>query len=141
MTLRSPGYVRNDLTRTRDLIHRATGKAPILFRAPVGHISPAMGRIIKELGLITVGWSVRGVDGWAGAKPDVVATRISAKLRDGAIVLLHDAAERGDFTPASLQALPAILDAACARNLSFVRVDAWLGEADAVSEAEAHDAA
>jgi peptidoglycan/xylan/chitin deacetylase (PgdA/CDA1 family) len=141
MTFRSPWHVRKELEQTRDLIQRVTGTAPFMFRAPIGHISPAMGRVVKELDLVTMGWSVRGVDGWAKAKPDAVAERVIARLRDGAIVLLHDAAERGDFVPASIEALPKIIEAAQERNLRFVRVDAWLGEGDALTETEAHDAA
>ena len=128
MSLRSPWHVRRDLERAMKVIDDATGIRPRLFRAPIGHISPAMARAARELELLVVGWSVRGIDGWSGAKPDVVADRVIHKLDDGAIVLLHDAAERGDFIPASLGALPSVIEAADKRQLSFVRVDRWLGE-------------
>jgi len=128
MSLRSPWHVRADLERAMDVVARATGLRPRLFRAPIGHISPAMARAARELELLVVGWSARGVDGWSGAKPEDVAARVIGKLDDGVIVLLHDAAERGNFTPASLSALPDIFEAADKRQLSFVRVDRWLGE-------------
>ena len=128
MPLRSPWHVKRDLERALEVVEEATGLRPRLFRAPIGHISPAMARAARELELLVVGWSVRGVDGWSGAKPEVVADRVIEKLDDGAIVLLHDAAERGDFIPASLGALPRVLEAADRRQLSFVRVDRWLGE-------------
>ena len=94
---------------------------------------------MRELGLSIVGWSARGVDGWSGAKPEVVARKITSKLRDGAIVLLHDAAERGDFVPASVEALPEILRVASERQLPLVRVDRWLGEGDAASQRDARE--
>lgn len=141
MSLRSPRWVKGDLERVQDVVHRETGHRPVMFRAPIGHISPSMGRVIRQMGLVAIGWSARAVDGWSGAKPDDVAARVAAKLADGVIVLLHDAAEKGDFIPASVAALPQILEAAKRKNLTFVRVDAWLGIAGSEAEAEAHDAA
>jgi peptidoglycan/xylan/chitin deacetylase (PgdA/CDA1 family) len=138
-SFRSPRYIRADLERCLELVHELVGERPRLFRAPIGHISPAMARVARELDLQVIGWSVRGVDGWSGAKPDVVAGRVVSRIRDGAIVLLHDAAERGDFVPASVEALPAILEAADRRQLSFVRVDSWLGEGSTADQTDAHE--
>ena len=130
LSLRAPGHVRADLERSIVLLHELTGARPLLFRAPIGHISPAMARVARELDLTAIGWSVRGVDGWSGARAAVVAAKVVPRLRDGAIVLLHDAAERGDFMPASVGALPEIVKAAQNKQLSFVRVDSWLDAAD-----------
>jgi peptidoglycan/xylan/chitin deacetylase (PgdA/CDA1 family) len=52
-----------------------------------------------------------------------VAERVIQRLGDGAIVLLHDAAERDDFTPASIAALPKILDALRDHAYRAVTVD------------------
>jgi peptidoglycan/xylan/chitin deacetylase (PgdA/CDA1 family) len=78
------------------------------------------------LGLTIVGWSVRGRDG-VRADPRQVVKRVVPRLRDGAIVLLHDAAERDDHAPAAGTALPEILAAMRERGLEPVRLDAWLG--------------
>lgn len=137
MALRSPRHVRADLERAISLLRDITGARPFMFRAPIGHVSPAMARVAEALGLQLVGWSVRGVDGWSGAKAEAVANRVTRKLCDGAIVLLHDAAERGDFIPASLDALPAIFRAARQEQLVFVRLDSWLG--DGHGQVAAHD--
>jgi peptidoglycan-N-acetylglucosamine deacetylase len=125
-SFRSPWYVRKDLERALALVESITGVRPRMFRAPIGHISPAMARVVRQLELVCIGWSVRGVDGWSGAKPDRVVAKIIRRLRAGAIVLLHDAAERGDFIPASVDALPSILDYARKREIDLVRVDSWL---------------
>jgi peptidoglycan/xylan/chitin deacetylase (PgdA/CDA1 family) len=118
--------VRRDLERAARAIEQASGVRPSLFRAPIGHISPTMARIVRELDLFVIGWSVRAVDGWSGAKPAVIEHRVASQLRDGAIVLLHDAAERGDFIPATVTALPGILAAGERLQLDFVRLDEWL---------------
>lgn len=125
-SLRSPATVRNDLTRAMDVIERITGSRPTLFRPPIGHTSPRIGAVVNALELTVVGWNVRALDGLSGARPDRVAARVIPKLKDGAIVLLHDAAERDDFEPASLVALPRILAAMKDRGLQGVRVEEWV---------------
>jgi peptidoglycan/xylan/chitin deacetylase (PgdA/CDA1 family) len=132
-SLKSSRYVRDDLTKALDVLEDITGERPALFRPPIGHTNPTIARVVKELRLEVIGWSVRALDGVAAADPKKVAARVKRGLCDGAIVLMHDAAERDDREPASVAALPVILDAMAARNLPGVRVDAWLAE-------EEHDA-
>jgi len=124
--LRSAAVVRKDLERAAQVLESIVGERPRIFRAPVGHVSPPMARAARELDLDIVGWSVKGLDGWRRSKPSWVLDRVVPKLADRAIVLLHDASERGDFEPASLAALPEILDIGARRRLEWVRVDQWL---------------
>ena len=123
--LRSARVVRRDLERATQVLESIVGERPRLFRAPVGHVSPPMARAVRELGLQVVGWTVKGLDGWRRSRPSWVLDRIVPRLADRAIVLLHDASERGDFEPASLHALPEILTIGARRSLEWVRVDAW----------------
>jgi peptidoglycan/xylan/chitin deacetylase (PgdA/CDA1 family) len=129
-SLRTPESIRLDLARAVEVIAAATGQTPTLFRPPIGHTSPRIAGALDDFDFTVVGWSVRGLDGLRGARPETVAARIVPRLRDGAIVLLHDAAENEDFTPASLAALPRILAAMARKNLAGVRVDAWTGSAE-----------
>ncbi|MFO0761882.1 MAG: polysaccharide deacetylase family protein [Byssovorax sp.] len=129
-SLRSPDLVRADLAKAIESVEAAIGKVPTLFRPPVGHTSPRIAKALGAFDLTVVGWSARGLDGLASARAEKVAKRIVPKLRDGAIVLLHDAAERDDFTPASVAALPRILEAMRARNLPGVTVSTWIEEED-----------
>jgi peptidoglycan/xylan/chitin deacetylase (PgdA/CDA1 family) len=118
--LRSERRIRRDLERGMASIERAAGQRPVLFRPPFGHTSPAIARAVDDLDLVVVAWSVAGLDDRATARPVTVAARVRRGLRDGAIVLLHDAPESGDREPASLRALPEILDAAHAARLDIV---------------------
>ena len=138
-SLRTPESIRLDLARAIEVITAASGEAPTLFRPPIGHTSPRIAGALEAFDFTVVGWSVKGLDGLAGARADRVAARIVPHLKDGAIVLLHDAAENEDFTPASLAALPKILAAMTRKNLPGVRVDAWLEAADARDSAPDHD--
>ncbi len=126
LTLRSPDTVGDDLAEAIATVEGITGLRPTLFRPPVGLTSPRIARALEWFDLVVVGWSVRGLDGLSGALPERVAGRILPKLKDGAIVLLHDAAERDDFCPASVAALPRILAAMRNKDLDGVRLDAWI---------------
>lgn len=125
-SLRSLAYVRDDLRRARDLLERLTGTRPTLFRPPIGHSNARIARVVRELDLTVVGWTIRALDGIGGARPESVERRVIPRLRDGEVVLLHDAAEREDFVPASIAALPRILEAMESRNLRGVRVGDWI---------------
>ncbi|MEP7120802.1 MAG: polysaccharide deacetylase family protein [Byssovorax sp.] len=133
-SLRTPESIRLDLARAIEVITAATGQAPTLFRPPIGHTSPRIAGALEAFDFTVVGWSVKGLDGLAGARPERVAARIVPHLKDGAIVLLHDAAENEDFTPASVAALPKILAAMARKNLPGVRVDAWIDEAESAPD-------
>jgi len=126
MSFHPPGSVRRDLKRAMDAMQAITAQRPRFFRAPIGHISPAMARVLRELDLIAVGWSARGYDGLASATAQTVAHRIGRGLRDGAIVLMHDASERGDFAPVCTEAIALVHEAVRRRNLSYVPLSAWL---------------
>ena len=125
LSLRSGKRVREDLARAANVLEAITGARPVLFRPPVGHTNPVIARAAESLGLVCVGWSVSGRDG-VKAHPSRVAARVRAGLRDGAIVLLHDAAERGDREPAAPRALPEILEAIAEARLEVVALSTFL---------------
>lgn len=124
-SLRSLAYVRADLRRGIRALEGITGERPSLFRPPIGHTNPRIAKAALELDLVVVGWSVRALDGLARSRADRVAERVTSRLDHGAIVLLHDAAERDDHEPASLAALPRILAEMRRKKLKGVRVDTW----------------
>ena len=125
-SFRSPGYARQEIERTRRAIARACAVRPSLFRPPVGFASYRTFRGAELAAARIIAWSVRSLDGLRSADPARVARRVIDHLEDGAIVLLHDAAEHDDFTPASLGALPDILRAARERGLATVSVEELL---------------
>ena len=122
-SFRSPSYALKQIERTRQAIARACGVTPTLFRPPVGFASYRTFRGAEQAAVRIVAWSVRSLDGVRSAEPSRVAKRVTEHLEDGAIVLLHDAAENDDFTPASIAALPEILRALGQRGLTAVGVE------------------
>lgn len=112
--LRGASWLDRDADLEDELWKSTFGHAPVLFRPPVGLTNPRIARLCEERDRLLVAWTIRGRDGVASASAPAVARRVEKGLRKGAIALLHDAAERDDHTPVSLEALPPVLDA-CAR--------------------------
>jgi len=123
--MRGPGTWRRDLKKGIRVIEKLTGQRPDLFRPPIGHTNPHVARVLRELRLRVIGWDVGARDGIA-ADPGDVAARVLAGATHGSIVLLHDAAERGDREPAGVLALPAILEGLEALELEVVPLARFL---------------
>jgi peptidoglycan/xylan/chitin deacetylase (PgdA/CDA1 family) len=106
-----------ELVRTQAAVVRATGGArPLLFRPPYGAGTPAESAAVRALGLADVRWSVDSGDDRPGATAGSVVRTVTAGLRPGAIVLLHDA------HPWTVAALPWILRAMQHRHLTAVTI-------------------
>lgn len=125
-SLRLPAQVAEDIQRTRTVINQAGAPTLDLFRPPIGFASHFTVFGARRLGITLVGCSARALDGFAGANPARVAARLVRALRPGAVLALHDAAERDDYVPASLQALPRVLEALRERKLRTVTLSEWI---------------
>lgn len=121
-----PKHVVEDIERTRAAVEQACGARPDLFRPPVGYVSARTAAGAERAGVRVIAWSVRALDGTGSMDVDAVLSRLERGLKDGAIVLLHDAAERDDFEPASVAALPRLLELIDERGLRTLTVDELL---------------
>ena len=121
-SLRSSRYARSQIERTQRAIERACGLVPTLFRPPIGFASHLTFRGAEQAQVELVAWTTRSLDGIASARAESVAARVIARLVDGAIVLMHDSSERDNFAPASIAALPKILEAMRERGFRAVGV-------------------
>lgn len=119
-SLRGPSVVRRDLQKAIAVLEKVTGERPRLFRPPIGHTNPIIARVVEELDLDVIGWSVGARDGLAGTTAADVLSRVMPSAKDGAIVLLHDAPERGEREPAGVSALPELLEKLEAERLDVV---------------------
>ncbi len=139
-SFRGPRWVQRDVERAVQAVQRAVGLTPTLFRPPVGYVSHRTASGARRAKVRMVAWSARGIDGLGSTDPARVARRIEKNLRPGAIVMLHDAAERDDFVPASLEALPLVLAVLDGRNLTSVTLDDLLGLESAQRSGSDHSA-
>lgn len=125
---KTPKYVQEDIERTQRVIEEACGERPALFRPPIGHVSSRTAAGAKRARVTLVAWSAKGRDGIADADPEQVLERLRAGIKPGAILLLHDAAERDDFEPVCAAILPELLSAIQAAGLSVVPLVSFLEE-------------
>ena len=92
----TPGQFRDDLERGIAAIADATGVGPDYYRPPYGIFSPAALRIVRRRGLRPLLWSRWGHD-WRGrVSGEAIAAEVSADLRSGDVLLLHDADHYSD---------------------------------------------
>ena len=120
---RMPWKIRRELLHAVQAVEDATGVRPRFFRPPLGHTSVTTTRGARRAAMTIVSWSTRGLDGIRATTPQAVVERIARHVTDGAIVMLHDAAEHDDFEPASIRALPELLRLLDDRRWTSVGLD------------------
>jgi peptidoglycan/xylan/chitin deacetylase (PgdA/CDA1 family) len=123
---RGPAFIRSDLARAQAVLASHVAKPIRWFRPPIGHVTPRLASVAKELGLVLTCWSIRGLDGLPGVATKRVERRVLSRLRDGAIIALHDSFELEAGAPAGVTALPAIFEAAGRMGLRSVTLSELL---------------
>jgi len=91
-----------DFRRCNDIIKTLTGAEVRFFRPPFGVTNPRYAKVLKKLDLQSVGWSLRSFD-TVIKDPQRLLRRITKKLENGSIVLLHDT------QAINLQTLPGLI--------------------------------
>lgn len=93
--------------------------APIhWFRPPYGDFNDTVVQTAQTHGLQTILWTIDSKD-WSGIDTSTVTKRVIQQFHPGAIILFHST------RAASLDALPAILEAADKARYRFVSLDMW----------------
>jgi peptidoglycan/xylan/chitin deacetylase (PgdA/CDA1 family) len=116
----TPGWLADDMRRGAATIATATGKRPALYRPPYGIFTAAGLRLARAGGYRPLLWSRWGRDWRRHTTARQIAARATPDgLRDGDVVLLHDADHYS--APGShrrtAQALPLVLDQLARRGL------------------------
>jgi len=116
-----PRSMLRELQAAQDTLARVSGQRPLFFRAPAGLRNPFLDPVLARLGLRLASWSVRGFDTRTGDAARV-ERKLSAGLRAGAIVLLHDgnAARTPQGVPVILEVLPGLLESISRAGLRTV---------------------
>ncbi len=125
---RAPSRIVADIRKAQAVLRHLAGNNVFWYRPPIGHVSPRTAAAVRRAEVELVAWSVRCFDGVRRSNPRRVVACVERKLHDGAIVMLHDASERGDFIPAAVQRIDAILDAVARRGLASVTLSELLAE-------------
>lgn len=89
LTFQPAARVREEIVACRNAIGETVGEHSNLFRPPWGARRPAVFRIVRDLGLEPVMWSVTGYD-WNAPSPDYIEQKVTRRIRGGDVILLHD---------------------------------------------------
>jgi polysaccharide deacetylase family sporulation protein PdaB len=98
MNALSEEEIYQELEDTNNLLERLTGQKPKLFRPPFGEYNNTLIRVVEELGMKTIQWSVDSLD-WRDLSAREITTLVLEQIEPGAIVLFHNNAQH---TPAAL---------------------------------------
>lgn len=116
-----PAGMTAEIARAQETIAAVTGQRPHFFRAPAGLRSPFLEPVLARHELQLASWTRRGFD-TVNPDPAVVYKRLTAGLKGGDILLLHDghAARAPSGLPVILEVLPRVLQAVSAARLETV---------------------
>ena len=94
------------------------------FRPPFGVTNPIIGKVVKAMNLIAIGWSIRSLDTRSDRSRERVCENIIRKLHPGAIVLLHDRCKQADGL------LRNLIQSVLGLGYTIVPLDKLIGEDD-----------
>lgn len=110
-TRATPTAVRDEITRTSEILDRVAGHRPVLFRAPYGAWSRRVLTECRVHNLRPLDWSVDPRD-WSRPGTASIVRTILRTTRTGSIILEHDGGGDRSETVAVLRTvLPRLLDA------------------------------
>ncbi|RYY30876.1 MAG: polysaccharide deacetylase family protein [Chitinophagaceae bacterium] len=112
--------MKDDLVQMNQACFEATGLRLKLFRPPYGVTNPNLAKAVRELGMTTIGWSLRSMDTVVKDPQKLLRNTLKA-VKPGAVVLFHDTCE------ATFLMLPAFIEAVRRQGFEIVSLDKLLG--------------
>ncbi|WP_395658296.1 polysaccharide deacetylase family protein [Nocardioides sp.] len=121
LTTQTPAQVRHALVTTRRALLDAGVQPTDLARPPYGAIDDAARRVLADLGLVPVLWTIDSRD-WTGLTPRQIRGRVVDAVRPHRtnVVLQHDGVAN---SPATLAALPEEVATLRRRGYCFASLD------------------
>lgn len=123
--LMTPKKVRVQLDHSVQAVERIIGERPIYYRPPWGVINLFDFLLLKQFRMIL--WSIIVGDWRSSGGMQKIKKRLLSKLRDGAVILLHDSGQtfgaNQDAPTYMLGALDEFIGEALGRGYAFLRID------------------
>lgn len=119
--LQSTHNMQVELNKTNHIVQQHTGLLPNFFRPPYGVTNPNLAKAVRNIGMVTVGWSLRSMDTVVKDKNSLlkwVTNRVSA----GDIVLFHDT------QAGTVSALPLFIEHCKQKGLAIVPLDKLINQ-------------
>jgi peptidoglycan/xylan/chitin deacetylase (PgdA/CDA1 family) len=120
MTGQSDATIRDTIRRTERQITAAGARPTKLVRPPYGATNARVEAAIRSVGYRQMLWTVDSDDWRPGRSAASITNRVLGGLHRHAVVLLHDGVGN---SPATIEALPRIIDGARARGFCFGLLD------------------
>ncbi len=112
--------IRQEITKTNQVIKATTDIEPEWFAPPSGSYRDDVVKIASEEKLRTIMWSVDTID-WQKPTPNVLINRVMSKVHNGAIILMHP-------TFSTEQSLDQLITQMKAKNLQIDTVSELMSE-------------
>lgn len=84
----SKKQIRNELQQTNEILKTITGEVPKYFSPPMGHKNLALAKVLKEMQMQPIMWSLQTKDTTLD-KNQIIKT-VKQHFKTGDIILLHD---------------------------------------------------
>ncbi|MBE5819665.1 MAG: deacetylase [Clostridiales bacterium] len=81
-----------EINKCNNLIEKVTGQRPTLYRGPYGEYNDTVIQAATDANNKTIQWSIDSLD-WQGLTGEQMWARISEKLENGSIILMHNGTE------------------------------------------------
>lgn len=81
--------IKEEIEKTNQMMFNSVNFYPTLFRPPFGVTNPHIAKALEKSNLKVIGWSVRSLD-TVIKNPKDILNRITQKVKQGDIILLHD---------------------------------------------------
>ncbi|MBS4177074.1 polysaccharide deacetylase family protein [Lederbergia citrea] len=120
MKILGAAKIREEITKTNEIIEATTGKKVTWFGPPSGALRDETVEIAHSLKMRTVMWTVDTID-WQKPSPHVLIQRVTSKVHPGAMILMHP-------TEPTAQALEKLILELKTRNLKIATVSKLMDE-------------
>lgn len=122
--------LQKEIGRANALYQELIGKKPRFFRSPFSVTRPRLKGVLDRLGLVSVGWDIRGVEGSKKTTPEAIAEGVVRHIREGSVLLLHERYfQRRDFVPEQvLRSIRMTVTRLREQGYQLLRLDVLLGE-------------
>ncbi|MFE6794701.1 polysaccharide deacetylase family protein [Paenibacillus chitinolyticus] len=126
--LMTPWKVRRTLEHSADVIEGITGIRPVHYRPPWGVFNVFDFLLIRKFRIVL--WSMAAFDWRSRGGTDKIKRKLIGKVKDGAVILLHDSGDTLGANPDApgymIEALADVLEDARRRGIRFARIDEHL---------------
>ena len=104
-----------EIKKAETIIYNLTGQRSAFFASPYGEYNPRLVKAVNGIGYQYIMWSVDTID-WQKPAPETIVSRVTKKVHNDAIILMHP-------TEPTVKALPALLGQLQAQGYQMVTIN------------------